>query len=59
MTFFRTPRPGRCVALALLASATGQLPKVIREVQMAQYKLLQESSTSTWGKLMIIKKKCV
>ena len=44
------------VALTLIASATGQLPKVIREIQVAQAKLLAESSTSTWGKLMIIKK---
>jgi hypothetical protein len=43
------------VALALVASATGQLPKVIRQVQLAEVKLLQESKTSSWGKLMIIK----
>jgi hypothetical protein len=43
------------VALALVASATGQLPKVIRRVQLAEVKLLQESNTSSWGKLMIIK----
>ena len=44
------------VALTLLASATGQLPRIIRQVQMAQFKLLEESKTSTWGTLMIIKK---
>lgn len=44
------------VALTLIASATGQLPKIIRQVQMAQFKLLEESNTSTWGKLMIIRK---
>jgi len=44
------------VALSIIASATGQLPKIIRKVQIAQYKLLAESNTSTWGKLMIIKK---
>lgn len=44
------------VALTLIASATGRLPKIIRKIQMAQYKLLAESNTSTWGKLMIIKK---
>lgn len=43
------------VALALVASATGQLPKVIRQVQLAEVKLLQESKTSSWGTLMIIK----
>ena len=44
------------VALAIVASATGQLPKVIREVQLAQFRLLENSNASTWGKLMIIKK---
>ena len=44
------------VALTLIASATGKLPKVIRQVQLAQVKLLQESKTSSWGTLMIIKK---
>lgn len=44
------------VVLALLASATGQLPKIVWQVQIAQVKLLQESKTSSWGKLMIIKK---
>jgi hypothetical protein len=44
------------VALTLIASATGKLPQVIREVQMAQIRLLSQSQTNTWGKLMIIKK---
>ena len=44
------------VALTLIASATGNLPKVIREVQLAQFRLLEQSTTKTWGKLMIIKK---
>ena len=44
------------VALTLIAAATGKLPKVIREVQMAQFRLLEQSKTSTWGTLMIIKK---
>lgn len=42
------------VSLALIASATHQLPKIIRQVQIAQLKLLEESKTSTWGHLMII-----
>jgi len=42
------------VALTLIASATGNLHKVIRRVQIAEFKLLQESKTSTWGHLMII-----
>jgi hypothetical protein len=44
------------VALTLIASATGKLPQVIRKVQMAEFRLLQESKTDTWGKLLIIKK---
>ena len=42
------------VALTIAAAATGQLPKVIRKVQIAEFKLLQESKTSTWGHLMIV-----
>ena len=42
------------VALTLMAAATGQLPKIVRQVQIAQFKLLEESKTSTWGHLMII-----
>jgi len=44
------------VVLALIASATGQLPKVIKKVQIAEFRLLQQSKTDTWGKLLIIKK---
>ena len=44
------------IAVTLFLSATGQLPKVVRQIQIAQVKLLQESNTSSWGKLMIIKK---
>jgi len=43
------------VALTIIASATGQLPKVIREVQMAEFRLLEQSKTKTWGKLLVIK----
>jgi hypothetical protein len=43
------------VALTILAAATGQLPKVIRKVQMAEFRLLEQSKTKTWGKLLIIK----
>jgi hypothetical protein len=44
------------VALTLIAAATGKLPKVIREVQMAQIRLLDQSQTKTWGKLMTFEK---
>ena len=43
------------VALTLVAAATGNLPKVIKEVQLAQFRLLEESGSSTWGHLMIVK----
>jgi hypothetical protein len=42
------------VALTLIASATGNLHKIIRRVQLAEVKLIQESKTSTWGHLMIV-----
>lgn len=44
------------VAIAILASVTGQLPKAIHCVQVAQFKLLEESKSSTWGQLLIFKK---
>jgi hypothetical protein len=43
------------VALTILASAMDQLPKVIREVQIAEVRLLEQSKTKTWGKLLIVK----
>ncbi len=37
------------VALAILAAATGQLPKALHTVRAAQLKLLKESRASRWG----------
>ena len=37
------------LALTLAAAMTGQLPKVTREIQIAQIKLLHESQASRWG----------
>lgn len=42
------------VMAALLAAATGHLPKFIREVQIAQYKLLKDSQSSKWGRAMLL-----
>lgn len=38
------------IALAVLASSTGQLPKVINAVRRAQVQLIQESKASKWPK---------
>lgn len=42
------------VALAISAAATGRLPQMIREIQIAQFKLLKESQSSNWGRAMLI-----
>ncbi|HMN68967.1 MAG TPA: hypothetical protein PKC28_10555 [Bdellovibrionales bacterium] len=42
------------VAMAVTAAASGRLPQIIREVQIAQYKLLKESQSSKWGKAMLL-----
>lgn len=41
------------VTLAIAAALTGQLPKVIREVHIAQMKLVKESQASKWGMPML------
>lgn len=41
------------VTLAIAAALTGQLPKVIREVHIAQLKLIKESQASKWGMPML------
>lgn len=42
------------VAAALIAAASGQLPKFIQAARIAQYKILKESKASTWGKPMLL-----
>lgn len=42
------------VAAALVAAATGQLPKFIQQVRLAQYQLLKDSQASKWGKPMLL-----
>lgn len=41
------------VTLAIVAALTGQLPKVIREVHIAQLKLMRDSQASKWGTPML------
>lgn len=42
------------VGAALLAAASGQLPKLIQTVRVAQYQLLKESQASKWGKPLLL-----
>ncbi len=41
-------------ALAILAASTGQLPRAIRAIHIAQLKLLKESQTSSWLKATLL-----
>jgi len=41
------------VVLAFMVAATGQLPKIILMVHKAQYTLIKESRSSTWGTLPV------
>lgn len=42
------------VAAALIAAASGQIPKFIQTIRVAQYQLLKESQASKWGKPMLL-----
>jgi hypothetical protein len=41
------------VTAALFAAATGQLPKFIQTVRIAQYQILKDSQASKWGRAML------
>lgn len=41
-------------AMAILAASTGQLPKAIRVIQIAQLKLLKKSQASKWPKAALL-----
>ena len=41
--------------LAILAASTGHLPRIIREVRVAQGHLIQETKASNWGMPMLLK----
>jgi hypothetical protein len=40
--------------LTILAAGTGQLPKLVRTVQIAQLKLLKHSQSASWGKALLL-----
>lgn len=42
------------VTLAFLAASIGRLPWIIKEVRIAQLKLLKESQSSKWGKVFLL-----
>jgi hypothetical protein len=41
------------VYLTIMAASTGQLPKLIHKVQLAQLYLIKESQASKWGMPML------
>jgi hypothetical protein len=41
--------------LTIIAASTGQLPKLILEVRVAQAHLIQDTKASTWGMPMLLK----
>ncbi len=43
--------------IAVLAVSTGQLPKIIRAVHIAQLQLLKESQASKWPKATLLPSK--
>ena len=40
--------------VVLLATAIGQLPKLVQTVRVAQLQLLKESQSSKWGRAMLL-----
>lgn len=38
----------------MTAAASGHLPGLVREVQIAQLKLLKDSQSSKWGRAMLL-----
>jgi hypothetical protein len=42
------------VTTAFLAASTGQLPRMVRAVQIAQLKLIKDSQASRWPKAMTL-----
>jgi hypothetical protein len=45
------------VIFVFLTAAAGQLPKLIKAVQIAQYRVLKDSRSTNWGKAFILKKR--
>ncbi len=42
------------ITFAFIAASTGQLPRIIKEVRIAQLKLLKESQASKWPKALLL-----
>lgn len=42
------------VILAVAAVSTGQLPRILREVRVAQLHLIKDSQASKWGKPFLL-----
>lgn len=42
------------VMLAVLGASAGQLPRMIRAVQIAELHLIQDSQSSKWGRAMLL-----
>ena len=40
--------------IAILAASTGQLPRLVREVQIAQLHLLKASQSNAWGQALLL-----
>jgi hypothetical protein len=45
------------VTLAELTVSTGQLPKVLRQLRIAQLQLIKDSQASKWGQAMLLPNK--
>jgi len=43
-------------AIVVIAASTGQLPRLVREVRIAQVHLIQDTKASNWGMPMLLKK---
>lgn len=42
------------VTIVMMAAATGRLPMLTREVQIAQLRLLKASQSSRWGQALLL-----
>ncbi len=40
--------------ITLLAAGTGQLPKLVQAVQIAQLRLLKASQSASWGQALLL-----
>lgn len=42
------------VVLAIFSVTSGQLPKILKQVRIAQINLIKDSKASTWPKAMLL-----